>query len=124
MLAIDESALQREIDKARDDAVLPDRNLAQQQRLVAHLLQRSRADRAGAARLVDLVDEQKMRDRQIVQPLQIGLQHLHLRGLRLAHDDGRVDAGQNVQRVLQKFDGAGAIEEGETLVHDISWWRN
>ena len=62
--------------------------------------------------------------RQIGEPLQIGLQHLHLGGLRLAHHNRRVDAGQHVQRVLQKFDGAGAIQKGETLVHDISWWRN
>ena len=39
VLAIDKGALEREIDEAGDDAVLPDRNLAQQQRLVARLLQ-------------------------------------------------------------------------------------
>ena len=50
---------------------------------------------------------------QIGEPLQVGLQHLHLGRLGLAHHDGGVDAGQDVQRVLQKFDGAGTIEEGE-----------
>src|SRR5262249_37811155 len=48
--------------------------------------------------------------------LEIGLQHLDLAGLWLAHDDDGVDAGQHIERLLQKFDGSGAIEKGETLV--------
>ncbi len=53
---------------------------------------------------------------QVGQPLQIGLEHLHLRGLGLAHHDGGVDTGKNVQRVLEEFDGTGAVQESETLV--------
>ncbi len=115
MCAIDKGAFQREIHKSRHHIVFPDRYLAQQQRLVARILQHGEQRAQASARFVDLVHKQEMRNVQIVEPLQIGLQHLHLGGLRLAHHHRRIDAGQDIQRVLQKFDGAGAIEKGETF---------
>ncbi len=50
MGAIGKGALQRQIDKAGGDAVIPDRNLAQQQRPFAHLLQRGQQRRASEPR--------------------------------------------------------------------------
>ncbi len=116
MVAIDVGAFERQIDEARHRILFPNGNLAQQQRLLARVLQHRQQRAQRPARLVDLVDEQEMRNRKIAQPFQIGLQHLHLSGIRLAHDNRRIDAGQHVQGVLEKFDGAGTIETGEALV--------
>ena len=123
MLAIDVGALEREIDKSADDAVLPDRNLAQHERLGRHLLQNRENLAERAAGLVDLVDEQRVRNAEIGKPLQIGLKHRRLVGVGLAHDDGGVHAGQHVQRFLEEFDRTGAIEEGEAFRRDSAWSR-
>ncbi len=117
MLAIDISALERQIDKAGDDAVVPNGNLAQHEGLFRNVLQCRQHFAQGARRLVDLVDEQQVRDAEVGQPLQIGLQHKRLVGLWLADHDGYIDARQHVRCFLQKFDGARAIEDGETFVH-------
>ena len=45
MLAVDEGALEREVDEAGDDAGLPDRDVAQHQRHAARRLQQFRASR-------------------------------------------------------------------------------
>ena len=64
MLAVDEGALQREVDEAGDDVVLPDRDVAQHQRHAARRLQHlERLAHAGVG-LVDLVEEQDARDRR------------------------------------------------------------
>ena len=91
VLAIDVGALQREIDESGNDFVFPDRNLAQQQRRIARFLQHGENIAQRPGRLVDLVDIEKMRNAQIGEPLQIGLQHLHFGGLGFDHDDGRID---------------------------------
>ena len=113
--AIDKGALQREIDIAGDDIAIPDGNLAQQKRFVACVLQHRQQRTQRTACLVDLVDEQEMRNVQRVQPLQIGLQHLNLGRFGFANHDRRIDTGQDIQAVLQKFDGAGTIQKGETV---------
>ena len=45
----------------------------------------------------------------------IGLQHHRLGRVGLAHHHRGIDAGQDIQRLAQKFDGAGTVEEGEIL---------
>ena len=57
----------------------------------------------------------------ICQPLQKRLQHGRLLRVGLAHHHRRIQAGQHIQRVAQKFDGAGTVQEGEFLAHDTGW---
>ncbi len=70
VLAIDEGAFQREIDEAGDDVVLPDRHLAQHQRLAACRLQHRHDVADARLGLVDLVDEQEVGNAAIFQLLQ------------------------------------------------------
>ncbi len=116
VLAIGEGTFQRQVDETGRGAVIPDGNLAQQQRLVADTLQGGDQVAQTAPRLVELVDEQQVRHARIRQPLQDGLQHHSLAGIGFAHHDGGVDAGQHRQGVAQELDGARAIQEGEILV--------
>ena len=62
VLAIDEGALEREVDEAGDDAALPDRDVAQHQRHAARRLQHLERRADAGLGLVDLVEEQDARD--------------------------------------------------------------
>ena len=116
MLAIDVSALERQIDEAADNSVFPDRDLPQQEGLRRDLLKDRQRFAQRTIRLVDLVDEQRMRNSEIGQTFQVRLQHARLGRFRFANHDGRVDGGQCVQRFLQKLDRARAIQESECLI--------
>ena len=119
VLAIDEGALERQVDEAGGDAVLPDRDLAQHERLGAGGLQ----DRQDVAHLrvegVDLVEEQEARDAAVLELLEDQLQRRHALGIGLAHHDGRVAAGQGERAFVLEFDGAGAVDEGEVVAQEV-----
>ena len=119
MLAIDKGALERQIDEAGDDVVLPDRDLAQDQRLGRGRLQHRHDVAHARFGLVDLVDEQEMRDAAILELLEDQLQRRHLLLVGLADDDRGVAGGERVRRVGLEFDRAGAIEEGEAVAEEI-----
>jgi hypothetical protein len=63
-------ALQREVDEAGDLLAFPDRDLPRDQRRDAHRLQRRREVADAAARLVDAVDEDEVRDAELVERAQ------------------------------------------------------
>ena len=119
MLAVDEGALEREIDEADGDAVLPDRDLAQQQRRARRALQERQRLAHAPRRGVDLVDEEEARDVGLLELAQHDLERRNLALVRLADDDRRVADRRDVAHVVQELDRAGAIDEGHALAEEI-----
>ena len=66
-LAIDEGSLEREIDKSSGDAILPYRNLAQQQRRARGRLKHLERFAQSPVRLVDFVEEEDARQSQVFE---------------------------------------------------------
>ena len=123
MLAIDVSALEREIDEAGDDIILPDRELAKHERLAARRLQHRHDVAHAGFGLVDLVDEEEMRNAAILELLKDELQRRYLLLVRLAHHDRCVAGRERVGSVGLKLDRTRAIEEGETVAEKIDGCR-
>ena len=119
MLAIDKSTLEREIDEAGDDVVLPDRHLAQHERLGRGRLQHGHDVADARLGLVDLVDEQEMGNAAILELLEDQLERRNLLFVWLAHHDGGVASRERVGGVGLKFDRARAIEEGVAVAEEI-----
>ena len=119
MFAVDEGAFEGEIDKAGDDPVLHQRQLAQHQRCRTCRLQPLQHVMRPRIRLVDLVDENEMRHAQLIKRLENHLQGRRLLLIRLADHNGRITGRQHMPRVLGKFDRAWAIDEGEAFTHEL-----
>ena len=119
VFAIDEGALQREIDEAGDDAVLPDRNLAQQQRRARGRLQHGERFADAHGGLVDLVEEEDARHAEVFEFAQDHAQRRQLALVGLADDDRRVAERQHVARLMREFDRAGQVDEGEAVAQII-----
>src|SRR5690606_25262638 len=115
MLAIDESALEREIDKTGGDAVLPDRDLAQHERLGARRLQQREDVAYSRIEGVDLVEEQHVRDAAVLELLENDLQRRHALGVGLANDHGRIAGRQRGRALVLKLDRSGAVDERELV---------
>ena len=111
--AIDEGALERQVDEAGGDAVLPDRDLPQHQRLGARRLQRGQDVAHLRVEGIDLVEEQEAGNAAVLELLQDQLQRRHALGIGLAHHDGRIAAGERERAFMLELDGAGAVDEGE-----------
>src|SRR5450759_85126 len=119
VLLVDIGALEREIDEAGEDVAVPDRDLTQQQRHARGRLQQlDRLAHALVGSLVDLVEEQKVRNVLIFKLAQDQLQLRHLLLVGLADHDRRVDRGQHAAHVVADFARAGPIDEGVTVVHE------
>ena len=116
--AVDVGALGSEIDEAGRDAVLPDRDLAQHERLGARRLQHG--DQLAQRNLggVDLVQEEEMRNAAVLELLQDDLQRRDALRVGLADDDGRVARGQRKRAFMLEFDGAGAVDESEVVTEE------
>ena len=106
-LAIDEGALEREIDKSGGDAILPHRKLAQQQRRARGRLEHLERLAQVPVRLIDLVEEQDARRPEILQLTKNDLKRRDLARIGLAYDDCGVADGQGVAHVMNEFDRAG-----------------
>ena len=91
---IDEGPLKREVDKSGGDAILPYRNLAQQQRRARGRLKHLKRFAQSPVRLVDFVEEEDARQPQVFQFAQNNLKRWDLAGVGLAYDDGGVANGQ------------------------------
>src|SRR5262249_35837527 len=118
MLAIDEGALEREIDKALDQVAAPDWDLAEHQRDARCRLQRRKRLANTLLGLVDLVEEKKPGN---VEILELAHDQLQLRQLALvgfADDDGGIDRGQRRAHVVDEFDRTGTIDEGIAFAHE------
>ena len=118
MLAIDEGALQREIDKAFDQLAVPDRNLPQYQRHPRGRLQRRQRFADSLVGLVDLVQKQKARNTEILELAQDDLQLRQLLFVGLADHDRGVDRRKCGAHVMREFDRTGTIDKGVTVAHE------
>ena len=118
VFAIDEGALQREIDEAFDQIAVPDRNLPQHQRHARCRLQGRQRLADALAGAVDLVEKQKTRNAEIFQLAQDDLQLRQLLLVRLADHHRGIDRRQRRAHVMRELDRAGTIDEGVTVAHE------
>ena len=118
MRAVDVGALGGEVDEAGGDAVLPDGNLAQHQRLGARRLQHRDQLAHGDFGFVDLVEEQEVGDAAVLELLEDDLQRRDALGVGLADDDGRIARGERERALVLELDGAGAVDEGEVVAEE------
>ncbi len=118
MLAIDEGALQREIDETLDQLAVPDRNLAQHERDARGRLQGRQRLADALVGAVDLVEEQEARDLQFFQLTQDDLELRQLLLVGLADHDGRVDRGQRRAHVVGELHRARTVDEGVAFAHE------
>ncbi len=121
MLAIDEGALQRQVDEAGRDAVLPDGNLAKHERKAARGLQHGDDVTERNFDFVDLVEIQEMGDLPVRQLFQDDLQRRQLFLVGLADHDGCIAYGQRRVHMRLEFHRARTIDKGEfvTQIGDI-----
>src|SRR4051812_1562938 len=118
VLAVNERALQREIDEALDQLILPDRDLAQHKRHARGGLEHLERLADALVGAVDLVEEQETRDLQLLQLAQDDLKLRQLLLVGFADYDCGIDRGQRGAHVVGKFDGTGTIEEGVAVAHE------
>ncbi len=118
-LAVDEGALEREIDESGGDAVLPHGNLTQQQRRSRRWLEHLQRLAQTSARLVDLVQKEDPRQAELLQFAQNHLQCGHLSRIGLAHHHGGVADRQREAHVMDEFDRTGAVEKSQAVAHVV-----
>ncbi len=113
------SPLQREVDKAGGPFPGADRDLARDQSRRAHRLQRCEQILDAAARLVDLVDEQRMGQADRLQPPQGRLDQRRARRIGIDHDEGEIGRGQRHLHVGRKGRGAGRVGDQVAVAHPV-----
>ena len=118
VLLVDMDALEREIDEAGDDVVLPDRKLAHDQRFARRRLQDLQRLHHLGLGLVDLVEEQKARNVEVFQLPQDQLKLRHLLLVGLADHDRGIDRGQRRAHVVGEFNRARTIDERVAVAHE------
>ena len=118
MLAIDKGAFQRQIDEARDQIAVPDRNLPQHQRNSRRRLQRRQRLADALVGAVDLVEKQKARDAEILEFAQDELKLRQLFLVGLADHHRGIDGRQRGAHVVREFDGTGTIDKGVAVAHE------
>ena len=119
MFAIDEGALQREIDKAFDQFAVPDRNLPQHQRHARCRLQGRERLADALVGAIDLVQEQKAGNSEVLELAQNDLQLRQLLLVGFADHDCGVDRGKRGAHVMRELDRTGTIDKGVTVAHEI-----
>src|SRR5262249_43423470 len=118
VLLVNESAFEREIDEAGDDIAREGRDLAQQQLQTRRRLQQLEDIVNRGISLVDLVEEQEMRNLLVFELTEDELQLRHFLLIHLADDDRSIDRWQRRAHVMRELDRAGAIDEREALTHE------
>ena len=118
VLAIDEGALQREVDEARDQVAVPDRNLPQHQRYPRRRLQGRERLADALVGAVDLVEKQKARNAEVLELAQDDLQLRQLLLVRLADHDRGIDRRDRGAHVMREFHRAGTIDKGIAVAHE------
>src|SRR5271166_322606 len=118
-LTVDEGALEREIDESRRDAVFPDRNLTQEQGRPGSRLEHLECLAQASARLVDLVEKEDSRRPDFLEFAQDDLQRRNLARICFAYDDDRIANRKRVSHVVDEFDRAGTVEEGQPVAHIV-----
>ena len=118
-LAVDEGALERQVDEAGGDAVFPERNLPQQQRGARGRLDQRQRLAHRAAGQIDLVQEQKSRDAHLLELAQDDLQSRGLARIGFADHHRGVADRQHPAHVVHELDRSGAIDERHPVAHVI-----
>jgi hypothetical protein len=118
MLAVNEGALEGEIDEADGDAVFPDRDLSEQQRGARGALQHFQRFAHAPRGAVDLVDEQEARDVRLLELAQHDLEGRDLALVGFAHDHRRVANRRHAAHLVQEFHRTGAIDEGHRFAEE------
>ena len=118
VLAVDEGALQREIDEACDQVAVPDRNLPQHQRNPRRRLQGRERLADALVGAVDLVEKQKARNAEILELAQDDLELRQLFLVGLADHDRGIDRRQRGAHVVRELDRTGTIDEGVAVAHE------
>src|SRR5258705_6829268 len=118
VFAIDKGAFQRQIDEARDQIAVPDRNLTQHQRNPRRRLQGCERLADALAGPVDLVEKQKARDTEVFEFAQdkLKLRQLFLVGLADYHRG--IDRRDRSTHVVREFHRAWAIDKGVAVAHE------
>src|SRR6266446_1456020 len=119
VFAIDEGAFQRQIDEARDQFAVPDRNLPQHQRNPRCRLQCRERLADALVGPVDLVEKQKARDAEIFQFAQDDLKLRQLFLVGFAYHHGGIDRRDCPAHVVCEFYRTWAIDEGVAVAHEI-----
>ena len=110
--AVDEGPFQRQVDEAGDVLVLPDRQLARDQRDGADRLQGLEQVVDMAAGLVDLVDEEGARHVQRLERLEPGLDQHRLVRIGIDDHDRQIQRRQPVVAFGAVLDRARIVDEG------------
>ncbi len=118
-LAVDEGALQGEVDEAGDLVVLEDGQLAGDQRHAGGRLQGVEQLADVAVGLVDLVDEDGARHAQLVELGQQGPQQHRLVRIGVGDHQGHVGGGDGEVGFRLELHRPGAVEQGEALAHVV-----
>ncbi len=108
---------QREVDEAIDPIARPDRDLPGDERGGAHGGEGRKQILDAAPRLLDLVDEQGVRNARAFELAQCGLCQRGAGGVRIDDDDGQIDRIESDGRVIGKAGRARNIDEGEMIPH-------
>ena len=119
VLAIDEGALQRQIDETGDQVAVPDRNLPEHQWHARCRLQGRERLAHALAGLVDLVEKQQARNIQVFEFAQDDLQLRQLALVGLADHHRKIDRGDRGAHVVRELDRPRTIDEGVALAHEI-----
>ena len=111
--AIFERIFECEVDEAADLLAIPDRNLSSDQRRHAHRLESGQKIADSAMRLVDPVDENEVRDAELVERSKGGRGERCARWIGVYHQDRDVGDGESLRAVCRESDRSGAIEEAK-----------
>ena len=98
-------------------SVLPDRDMAEDQRNAARLLKGLQRLADAAVGLVDLVEEEDVRDALVLEVLEDDLQGRDLFLVGLRDNDREIDAGDHRLRLEAELDRARTIKDGELVAH-------
>ena len=111
--AIFERTLEREVDEPADLLAIADGDLPSDQRRDADRLQRRKQVADSAVRLVDAVDEDEMRNAELIERPQRRGGERRTGGVRIDDDDRGVGDGQRSRPVGSEADRAGHIDDRE-----------
>ena len=114
-----ERIFEREVDESADLLAIPDRHLARDQRRYAHRLQRRQQVADAAMRLVDAVDEDEVRDAELVERAQRRRGERRAGRVGIDDHDRDVGDGEGFGAVGREADRTGAIEDGERVAEIV-----
>src|SRR5205823_3091593 len=113
--AIFECPLEREIDEAADLLAVPDWNLAGDERRHAHRLERGQEVAHAPVRLVDSVDEDEMRNAELVERAERRGGERGSRRVGIDDDDGDIGNCKRPRSVGGEADRSRAVEDCELI---------